>query len=104
MLVGWLVLDVVEVEMCGVHDVLLGQMKNDALVETGSASTPPTSLLRPLRDVAGAYRLHRLAHQRGGQIGDEGRDRQDELADVLERSPLGEGFVLAMSALSVGAL
>ena len=47
----------------------------------------------------GIIRLHRLAHQRGGQIGDEGRDRQHALAVVSQRSPLGEGVVFAKDRL-----
>ena len=51
--------------------------------------------VNPLFDIQEADRLHGLAYQWGGQIGEESWNRQHQFADFLQWAALGEAFVVA---------
>ena len=47
----------------------------------------------PMVDIDGTYGFQRLPNQGGRQVGEEGRNRQHEFPDLLERSPGRQAFV-----------
>jgi hypothetical protein len=48
----------------------------------------------PLLNINRAHRFHRLADDWSGQIREESRDQQDQLADLLEQTTGREGLIM----------